>query len=233
MWHTGCGQNENHADNKASGCQVHDLISKLLWHGDQGDHKNNTLQMSYPCGAEWTWWNRMPWWICVTMLLLLFSRTLLARILDIAGDNASPKAYQIEAVCAPASSRPPPQPFWQLSVFPPSPTWLGVPSPVQIMSAYVQRESKVTHKKQENPGSLTTSSTKPEYSELYTVNWYKYVWKWNLAHIGCRSRIFQEKSSLCPISNSQISIWTYLWMLSKTSRKKLTADHSLVHLGSN
>lgn len=56
------------------------------------------------------------------VLLLLFLRTLLDRILDTTRDYASLKACQIEAVYAPASSRPAPQPFWQLSVFPPSPT---------------------------------------------------------------------------------------------------------------
>lgn len=122
MPHTEYRQKYNHADHKVSQCQVHDLVHKLLWHCDHADHKTNTLQMLHPCRSEWTLRSYMPWWICITVMLLLFLRTLLDRLLDITRDNASLKACQIEAVCAPASSRPPAQPSWQLSEFPPSPT---------------------------------------------------------------------------------------------------------------
>ena len=101
----------------------------------------------------------MPWWSCITGLLLLFWRTILVRILDTTRDNASLKACQIEAGCAPASSRPLPQPPWQLPAFPPSPTGLGIPSPAHTSQAYVQRGNKVTCRKLENLGNLITSKT--------------------------------------------------------------------------
>jgi len=161
--------------------------------------------MFYLRRSEWILWNWMPWWSCITGLLLLFWRTVLVRILDTTRDNASLKACQIEAGCAPASSRPPPQPSWQLPAFPPSPTGLGVPSPGQTLQAYVQRGNKVTRRKLENLGNLITSEAKPANSELYPVN------SWNIFEYDTRHILDVEvetsKRRIAPmISKSLIRI---------------------------
>lgn len=150
--------------------------------------------MFHPCKSEWTLWSCMPWGLCTTVLLLLFPRTLLDRILDNGRDNASLKACLTEAVYAPASSRPPEQPPRQLSVFPSSPTELGASSHMQNMPAYVQRGSEATGSKQENLGNLSSSNTKPGNTELYKVKWWNIFFKWYLANIWCRGEIFQEEN---------------------------------------
>lgn len=165
--------------------------------------------MFYPCRLEWTLCNWMPWWNCVTGLFQLFWRTLLARILDITRENASLKACQMEAGCAPASSRPPPQPCWQLPMFPPSSTRLGASSPMRTMPAYVQRGNKVTHRKLENLGNLINSKTEPANSELYTVNWWNILKNDTLHVLNVEVETFKRRISPTT-SQSQISIWTSL-----------------------
>lgn len=126
--------------------------------------------MFCPCRSEWTLWSCMPRGLCTTELLPLFPRTLLDRILDNGRDNASLKACRTAAVYAPAPSRPAERPPRQLSVFPSSPTGLGVSRHMQNMPAYVQRGNKVTDSKQENLGNLSSFNTKPGKSKVYKVN---------------------------------------------------------------